>query len=636
MKKTIIIITCIIVFSTWIFYPIFNYSENFDKLPWRIVIYDRNQELITDKAKKNGYYKSIDTNIQNKFIKSLLEIEDKTFFSNYWVSILSKLRAIKDNILKWRIVSWWSTITEQYIKNKYFLWKERTIFQKIREAFLAIYVSFSEDKKDILKWYLNNVYFWNNIYGIWWAIEVYFWKNDLKELTEEEISLLISLVRYPSIQSLNENSFLKHFERIKQKLWFKFEKSIKKLTRKQNIDKNPFVTNILTKNNKNKEIIIDSTIDSELSNFSKEVLNKTLDELKDKNVTNWAIFALNPKTMEVLIYEWSRDFNSQNTDWEVDVINSRRQMWSTIKPFLYLQALEKWANPDDLLIDIESEYNSFKDSSVYISENYSLKEYGLIRLKRALWNSLNNATVRLAREIWLQEVYSFYKKYWFNFEYEPEHYWYSLVLWNPDMSLESLVVNYINLIPDYEINNLRKPTFIKHENNYWDKEIDKNKFLLYDILKDPDNRDISFWVNSILNTSIAQAVKTWTSSDFRDNIIISYDKDLVLWIWIGNNDNSSMIWVTWITGAWYIWHHIIEEAIKKWYINNKEYVLPDWIEESEYCLDNNCFRKEIIKKKVWKQYFSTLANWFYDNKDLFENPTDFEKEKLNDMKFDLR
>jgi membrane carboxypeptidase/penicillin-binding protein len=55
-----------------------------------------------------------------------------------------------------------------------------------------------------------------------------------------------------------------------------------------------------------------------------------------------------------------------------------------MKPFLYLMALESGANPDDLLLDIESEYNSFQEGSVYISENYSLKEYGLVRLKKAL------------------------------------------------------------------------------------------------------------------------------------------------------------------------------------------------------------------------------------------------------------
>lgn len=61
-----------------------------------------------------------------------------------------------------------------------------------------------------------------------------------------------------------------------------------------------------------------------------------------------------------------------------------------------------------------------------------------------------------------------------------------------------------------------------------DGYIDEDKYLLMDILKNPDNRDISFGVNSLLNTSIPQAVKTGTSSDFRDNTIVSYSPDMVL------------------------------------------------------------------------------------------------------------
>jgi membrane carboxypeptidase/penicillin-binding protein PbpC len=216
-----------------------------------------------------------------------------------------------------------------------------------------------------------------------------------------------------------------------------------------------------------------------------------------------------------------------------------------MKPFLYLLALENWANIDDLLLDIESEYNSFQEWKVYISNNYSLKQYWLVRFKKALWNSMNNATVRLARELWLPKVYDYYKNYWFDLKYNAEHYGYSLVLWNPSITLESLVKNYSKLIPN---------------------KTDTNKYLLYDILSDPDNRDISFWVNSILNTSIYQAVKTWTSSEFRDNLVVSYHPDFVLWVWVWNNDNSSMQWVTWITWAWYIWHGIIEKAIELWYI----------------------------------------------------------------------
>lgn len=61
--------------------------------------------------------------------------------------------------------------------------------------------------------------------------------------------------------------------------------------------------------------------------------------------------------------------------------------------------------------------------------------------------------------------------------------------------------------------------------------IDPDKFLLYDILSDPDNRDISFGVNSLLNTSFPQAVKTGTSSNFRDNTLISYSPDMVIGLW---------------------------------------------------------------------------------------------------------
>lgn len=93
---------------------------------------------------------------------------------------------------------------------------------------------------------------------------------------------------------------------------------------------------------------------------------------------------MNPKTGEILIYQGSKDFYAKDIDGQVDVIQSLRQPGSTMKAFLYLMALESGANPDDLLLDIESEYNSFKEGSVYISENYSLKEYGLVRLKKAL------------------------------------------------------------------------------------------------------------------------------------------------------------------------------------------------------------------------------------------------------------
>lgn len=622
MKKRyifIIIGMLAVSFLSYCFFPVVFYKNK--DLSGNIVLYDRNGILITDKATEFWYKKIIDLDLQSEFVKSLILIEDKNYFSHFWVDIISKLWAINSNITNKKIVSGWSTITEQYIKNRFFIKHKRTYLQKAREATLAFYYSIpflpntlstfenrEFTKNRIFSQYLQNAYFWNNLYWVWAAIEVYFWKNKLTDLNEEEIVLLISLLNNPSTESIYNSDFSAYFEKIKRKLSYNFERKIDKLNKKQNFDNFPFAS---------KDLAFSSdklSIDANLSMFARNTINETLEKLKQKNVTNAAVFAINPKTREILIYEWSRDFYSKLIDWQVNVIKSQRQPWSTMKPFLYLMAFENWAWINSMLLDVENEYNSFSEWKTYISNNYSLKEYWLVRFKNALWNSLNNATVRLASHLWLENIYNFYKNYWFDLKESPEHYGYSLVLWNPSITLEDLVYSYSKLLD----------------------LTDKNKFLLYTILSDPDNRDISFWVNSILNTSIPQAVKTWTSSNFKDNVIVSYHPDFVLWVWVWNNDNSSMIWVTGITWAGYIWHQIIEEAIRLWYINDYELTIPEWIEKMSYCLDLSCLRKEVNYDKKTTNYYSKIADNIYDKRDLFEKLNEFENNKLLDLWFYLK
>lgn len=627
-KITLFLIFLLFCFFLYCFLPIIFFQEK--NLPERIFLTDRNSEIITDKANSYWYKIKKEVNLNSKFVKNLLQIEDKNFYNHFWINILSKFRALKDNISSKKIVSGWSTITEQYIKNHYFKTNKRTYLQKSREAILAFSFSIFYKKEDILQKYLQDLYLWNNIYGVYTASKIYFWKEKLADLTDEEITILLTLLKNPSIKSLADKNFQNYFKIVKNRLSFQFENKIKELKKYKNIDKFPFVTNNFWKN------IWKTTIDSNLQEFAKKTLNQTLKNLKSKNVTNWAIFAINPKTMEVLIYIWSKDFYDKKIDWQVDIINSLRQVWSTFKPFLYLLALEKWAWVNSMLLDIENEYNSFQKGKVYISENYSLKEYGIISLQKALWNSLNNATVRLAREIWLQEIFDFYKSYGFKFlKNDPNYFGYSFVLGNPSITLKNLVLSYVNLLPDFEIKN-RKEQFSIQKNIEKTWKIDKNKFLLYNILKNPDNRDISFWVNSILNTSIPQAVKTGTSSNFRDNLVVSYNPNFVIWIWLWNNDNTPMKWVTGITWTAYIWHQIIEKAISLGYINNKNYEIPTWISEKDYCLDFKCFRKKIDLDKKEKKYYSKILEKYYSKRDLFEKLEVSEIDRLKDLWFELK
>ncbi len=602
-----------VAFLIYCFFPILTHTDSQNTAPWHIFLTDRNGKVITDKATQYGYKKELifwsgssgEENEQkllsSEFVKDLIFIEDKNYFSHWGINIPAKLRALRDNMAG-KNMSGWSTITEQYIKNTYFLGYERNYLQKIREALVAFVFSLWYSKHEILTSYLETVYFGNKNFGLAAAMEVYFKKDDVSKLSQEERVLLLSLLRNPGITRLDDAQFQDYFEQVQYRLGYNFTPSYTwKLETKKNIDMFPHVTQRTLGNH--------SSIDATLQSFSQEIVQETLKGLAEKNVTNAAVFALNPKTWETLIYLGSKDFYATDIDGQVDVIQALRQPGSTMKPFLYLLALESGAHPDDLILDIESEYNSFQEGKVYISENYSLKEYGLVRLKKALGNSFNNASVRLSRELGLQKVYDFYKTYGLNLPESPEYYGYSLVLGNASITLESLVRAYSKLL------DLKKP----------------EKYLLYDILSDPDNRDVSFWVNSILNTSIAQAVKTGTSSDFRDNLVISYHPDFVLWVWLGNNDNSSMQGVTGITGAGYIWHQIIEKAITLGYITEQKIPVPQEVVRTSYCLDTACFRKEMIFTQQGSEFASRLTEWVYAEQDIFEKLSSYEQEKLQDL-----
>jgi membrane peptidoglycan carboxypeptidase len=108
--------------------------------------------------------------------------------------------------------------------------------------------------------------------------------------------LLISILNNPSIKNLKEKQFPEYFEIVKERLGFDFERTIFELPKKEYFDKFPFVTNEFQGQG------VKVSIDSNFQAFAEKTLNQTLDGLKSKNVTNGAIFAINPKTGEVLLY----------------------------------------------------------------------------------------------------------------------------------------------------------------------------------------------------------------------------------------------------------------------------------------------------------------------------------------------
>jgi penicillin-binding protein 1C len=97
---------------------------------------------------------------------------------------------------------------------------------------------------------------------------------------------------------------------------------------------------------------------------------------------------------------------------------------------------------------------------------------------------------------------------------------------------------------------------------------------MYTMLSDNANRSRTFGISSILGTSIPLAVKTGTSTDFRDNWAVGYNNDIIIGVWVGNTDNTSMDDVSGVTGAGPIFHALAENMIARGYIHPTDMTPP--------------------------------------------------------------
>lgn len=200
------------------------------------------------------------------------------------------------------------------------------------------------------------------------------------------------------------------------------------------------------------------------------------------------------------------------------MITRRRSVGSLLKPFIYLLALRSGADSEDYILDDKTIYETGVDGKYFIPENYNPKSYGPIRLREALGNSLNAATVRITDIIGITNVYNALRGFGLSLDHDVGYYGYGISLGTVETSMENIISSYRSLL-EYS---------------------DPNIWQIAHILSDSRNRARTFGISSILNTSIPQSVKTGTSTDFRDNWAVSYSPDAIIGVWVGNTDGSSM------------------------------------------------------------------------------------------------
>jgi penicillin-binding protein 1C len=293
---------------------------------------------------------------------------------------------------------------------------------------------------------------------------------------------------------------------------------------------------------------IRSTLRAPLQRFAVQTLQQQLRELRGRHVEDGAVVVLDNATGEVLA--WVGSSGELSGAAEVDGVMALRQPGSTLKPFLYAQAIaEKRITAASLLEDSSSQIQTA--GGLYIPQNYDRQFKGLVSARTALGASLNVPAVRTLVMVSPDAFHRQLKAVGLPLKESGDYYGYSLALGSSEVSLLSLTNAYRTLANGGRYS---APSLAKNPKPVFKPALDaRAAFIATDIMADPMARARTFGTDSILATRFWTAVKTGTSKDMRDNWAMGFSQRYTVGVWVGNASGAPMWDVSGTSGAAPIW-----------------------------------------------------------------------------------
>ncbi|MBI2726800.1 MAG: penicillin-binding protein 1C [Polaromonas sp.] len=293
---------------------------------------------------------------------------------------------------------------------------------------------------------------------------------------------------------------------------------------------------------------ISSTLRAPLQRFAVQTLTQQLRELRGRHVEDGAIIVLDNASGEVLA--WVGSSGELSGAAEVDGVLALRQPGSTLKPFLYAQAIaEKRMTAASLLDD--SPTNIQTAGGLYIPQNYDRQFKGHVSARTALGASLNVPAVRTLVMVSPDAFQKQLKLAGVPLKESGDYYGYSLALGSSEVSLLSLANGYRTLANAGRYSPVAMGRTVKPE---FTPAIDpRAAFIVTDIMADPLARARTFGTDSVLATRFWTAVKTGTSKDMRDNWAMGYSQRYTVGVWVGNSSGAPMWDVSGTSGAAPVW-----------------------------------------------------------------------------------
>lgn len=476
---------------------------------------------------------------------AVIAAEDKRFSYHPGFDPIAIIRALYCNIRRQKTVSGASTITQQVVR--LIRPRSRTYSAKIVELLAGVKMECQLSKEQILELHLNLSPMGGNIRGAGLAARTYFGK-DVENISLAEAAVLAALPKSPSrldprrpagckLVMIEKDRILKRMaatETISEdQLKVNLGPSVAFTNRSIPIQAPHFVDLVLSTRTK-ADAIVRTTLDRNLQHGLEQVLKSHQDHLRKMGIDQVAAVIASCHSSEVLALVGSFSYDEQNQGFNNGAL-AQRSAGSTLKPFLYALALEKGYGSSSEISDTYRVYQT--PHGDYMPMNADRGEYGPVNVRSALGNSLNVPAVKVARWVGVEDFYRFLDRVEVMNPNSPppEHCGLGLAVGNSEVSLYRLAQAYLTLANGGEFRPLRvTPEMGTYSSRVISPEV---SYVITHILTDPSARLLTFGNPSYFDFGFPVAVKTGTSSNYRDAWVIGYTSQHVVGIWAGNFDN---------------------------------------------------------------------------------------------------
>ena len=482
--------------------------------------------------------------------RAFVEAEDHRFYEHGGVDWIARCHAMWQNLRAFRVVRGASTISEQVVRMLHP--RPRTLWSRFIEGFEAGTLERRFSKGEILEFYLNQVPFGARRRGVVQAAR-YFWDRDIETLSDRERLALAVMARAPDRLDLYKNPH--GIERGVMALATNLAQrgildedargalSLERLHQTRadlTVRADHFIRYVQAHSSGGDTAPIRTTISADLQQRVQEILDTRVRALASKQVTDGAALVVDNRTTEVIAWV-NAGAGEEGVGSHIDAIVTPRQPGSTLKPFLYAAALAKGWTPATMITD--APLAEPVGAGLHTYRNYSRMHYGDISLREALGNSLNIPAIKAVHFVGKFDFLQFLRSAGFvSLDKGAEFYGEGLALGNGEVTLFELVQAYATLAR----RGLWKPLTVTLDEQRGERESPRRimapevSSLIGDILSDPQARRREFGSDGLLRFPVQTAVKTGTSTDYRDAWVIGYTEEYTVGVWMGNLNRLSM------------------------------------------------------------------------------------------------